>query len=72
MKRYAEGSGYVVIASARGAQAGGRIGYKLWTATAYKNVQAFQNTGDLDALKTVVPVLALNLDTDQTFGQETA
>ena len=70
VKRDADSSGHVVVASARGAEAGRRIGDEFFAGASGEDAETFQHKGDVGAFQTVVAVLSLDKNFDEAGGHE--
>ena len=63
-----DGSGHVVVAGARGAEALGSVGDELATRAAGKDAEALEGAGDAGTGEGVVAMAALHEDGDEIFG----
>jgi hypothetical protein len=66
VKRYSEAPSDVIVTGSRGTQAIGRRGYKPLVSTARQDGEPFQHTGDVGSAQTVIPVLPLTDNLNQT------
>ena len=59
MKGHADCTGHVIVASPRGAQPVGRIGYELAATASGEHAQPFEDAGHIRSRQVIVAMLAL-------------
>src|SRR5271166_5191228 len=71
MKRHAECSGRVIVASARGAEAAGCVRHELVARAPGEDAEPLQHIGHAGPFQTVIAMLSLDVYLDQTLGLQT-